>query len=129
MGLRNLKVVHPRYGPINDAIRAVEVLSNDVDVEHHLVAASGDEQARVAGPHGAALAVAEVELERAILRGGEDQAGSVGRGARIHHNLSGAQVVELQPEFERESAGAHVVLVQSQTTAPSAGGGRNGVLW
>jgi hypothetical protein len=35
----------------------------------------------------------------------------------------------LQPEFERESAGAHVVLVQSQTTAPSAGGGRNGVLW
>jgi hypothetical protein len=24
----------------------------------------------------------------------------------------------LQPEFERESAGAHVVLVLSQTTAP-----------
>jgi hypothetical protein len=39
MGLRNLKVVHPRYGPINDAIRAVEVLSNgqqSIDAQREL---------------------------------------------------------------------------------------------
>jgi len=39
MGLRNLKVVYPRYGPINDAIKAVELLSNgqqSIDAQREL---------------------------------------------------------------------------------------------
>lgn len=39
MGLRNLKLVYPRYGPINDAIRAVELLSNgqqSIDAQREL---------------------------------------------------------------------------------------------
>ena len=39
MGLRNLKVVYSRYGPIDDAIRAVELLSNgrqSIDAQREL---------------------------------------------------------------------------------------------
>jgi hypothetical protein len=38
-GLRNLKVVYPRYGPINDVIRAIELLSNgqqSIDAQREL---------------------------------------------------------------------------------------------